>query len=322
VLASIDQVPDELIDNAIVLGCLSFFVAFVFLIDMSERMAKRRTDATQTDSNSIDRHYSKSLSMTTISSQANLIDSDETNKRNRESMRSNHHTQTDANNQQSQQSSSAPFVNSQNIHEQRQPTYNGNAQPSNMTEYQHDQGFHSQPHSTHSAQQIPVSTYVEDVVETQTLPKAQVPVFSKVKQAPTLLNHFESEPYKKILSRSNHQQSHTRYHDQAQHNNDPTFYDDFNSYRRQTYYQGPKVDQEKFVIRDYSHQPPQHQHKQSTCNCQNHQCSEKEGQEQESAAMKAGYVSQVAKLWDSRVKTIEGPSKSHPKNIKGLNTVV
>lgn len=315
-LASIDQVPEELIDNAIVLGCLSFFVAFVFLIDLSEKMAKRRTDATQTDSNSIDRHYSKSLSMTTINSQANLVESDENNRRNRESMRSNLR-QPDMNSQQTN-----PFVEQQPVSEpQRLVAHNGAAQQQTQphqqqqfTEY-HDQGFHSQPHSIHSTQQFPTTTYAEDVVETNILPTAQMPVFSKVKQTPMAVNHLESEPYKKILHRSN--QPYTRYHDPAQHHhNDPSFYDDFNSYRQQTYYQGPKVDQGKLVIRDYSQHP--HEHKQP-CNCQNHQCGESGGHEKEGGTMKAGYVSQVAKLWDSRMKSNESAARSQPREYRNTN---
>lgn len=282
VLASIDQVPEDLIDNAIVLGCLSFFVAFIFLIDMSEKMGKRRTDATQTDTSSIDRH-NKSTSMTTLNSQANLMTADANDGRNRDSMRS-------------QRITSNPF------HEQMQQAA---IQDPNY------------PYGLHSAQPYPTTTYAEDVVETQTLPSAQLPVFSKVKQPPAV-NHFETEPYKKILSRTN--QPFARYQDQAhQHQHDPSFYDDFNNYRKQTYYQGPKVDQEKLVIRDYSKQPQQQQ-QQHACNCQNHQ--EGEVQDQENLAIKSGYVSQVAKLWDNRMKSNQGSIRSHQRDIKGLNTVV
>lgn len=301
-LASIDQIPEELIDNAIVLGCLSFFVAFVFLIDLSERTGKRRTDATQTDTNSIDRH-NKSQSTTTLNSQANLMESDG----NRESMRSNGVQQQ---NVVTGQQSSNPFVNQQ----QNEPTshaYPG--QPQGNT-------FHTHYHPAHNNQNFPSLTYSEDVVETQVLPTAQVPVFSKVKPPPTVLNHFETEPYKKILSRANQQPAaqtpYSRYHDQAQHHHDPSFYDDFNNYRKQTYYQGPKVDQGKLVIRDYSQQPKQ------SCNCPNHNCDEAEVQDHVNVTIKSGYVSQVAKLWDDRMKNNQGSVRSHQKDVRGLNTVV
>lgn len=48
VLASIDQIPYALIDNAIIMGLLSFLVAFIFLIDLSDPLAMRRISTTQT----------------------------------------------------------------------------------------------------------------------------------------------------------------------------------------------------------------------------------------------------------------------------------
>jgi hypothetical protein len=49
VFAAIDQVPYGLIDNAIILGCLSFFVAFLMLIDLSDPLARWRSHLTQTE---------------------------------------------------------------------------------------------------------------------------------------------------------------------------------------------------------------------------------------------------------------------------------
>jgi hypothetical protein len=49
VFASIDQVPYGLIDNAIILGCLSFVVAFLMLIDLSDPQSRLRSHLTQTD---------------------------------------------------------------------------------------------------------------------------------------------------------------------------------------------------------------------------------------------------------------------------------
>lgn len=298
VLASIDQIPEELIDNAIVLGCLSFFVAFVFLIDMSEKTGKRRTDATQTDTSSIDRH-NKSQSTTTLNSQANLMESDG----NRESMRSNGTQQREQQTVAIGQQSSNPFVNQQQTNDQSFP-----GQPQGNS-------YHTHYHPSHTNQNFPSMTFSEDVVETQVLPTAQQPVFSKVKQPATVLNHFETEPYKKILSRSNQQPAaqspYSRYHDQAQHHHDPSFYDDFNDYRKTTYYQGPKVDQGKLVIRDYSQQPK------PSCNCPNHG-----EEEQDSATIKSGYVSQVAKLWDDRMRNNRSSVRHQPKEVRGLNTVV
>ncbi|XP_059622566.1 uncharacterized protein LOC132265806 [Phlebotomus argentipes] len=49
VFAALDQVPSALHDNAIILGCLSFLVAFLFIVDLSDPLARHRSGATQTD---------------------------------------------------------------------------------------------------------------------------------------------------------------------------------------------------------------------------------------------------------------------------------
>lgn len=53
VFAALDQVPSDLHINAIVLGVLSFFVGLLMLIDLSDPMARLRSDTTQTDNTSI-----------------------------------------------------------------------------------------------------------------------------------------------------------------------------------------------------------------------------------------------------------------------------
>lgn len=52
VLAAIDQVPHALIDNAIIMGLLSFLVAFIFLIDLADPLPMRRVSHVQTEANS------------------------------------------------------------------------------------------------------------------------------------------------------------------------------------------------------------------------------------------------------------------------------
>jgi hypothetical protein len=102
--------------------------------------------------------------------------------------------------------------------------------------------------------------------------------------------------------------------------------------KQQTYYQGPKVDQGKLVIRDYSQphshpqqqQQQQHQQRPTTCNCQNHPPIDDEHAD-DNAAIKSGYVSEVAKLWDNRAKNTQDPTttpKQQSKDFRGLNTVV
>lgn len=57
VLAAFDQVPWELHDNSIILGCLSFFTALVMLYDLSDPMARLVTDTTQTDNDYTTSHH-------------------------------------------------------------------------------------------------------------------------------------------------------------------------------------------------------------------------------------------------------------------------
>lgn len=48
---SFQQVPQDLHDNAIILGTLSFFVALLILIDLADPMARHISDTTQTENN-------------------------------------------------------------------------------------------------------------------------------------------------------------------------------------------------------------------------------------------------------------------------------
>jgi hypothetical protein len=286
VLASIDQVPDDLIDNAIILGVLSFLVAFLFLIDMSEKMTGRgKTDATQTDTSSIDRHFGRGHNIATLNSQANLVEHDGNDRRNaqNQSMRKTSDFMTIQAN---------PMVTSANGDHQ-------------MSDFQHQKHTASSTSDYHEDNQ---SSFIsEDIVQAKTFPTAQVA--TKVKQYPTIVNHLETEPYRKILNKSQSQPQYARYQDQTQvqHEN-PTFYDDFTKYRQETYYQGPKVDQlgKLMVIRDYSNE-------RHMCNCQLQH--ENENQD-DNLTIKSGYVSQVAKLWDDRTKTSGEFSslKISPKN--------
>ncbi|XP_053687811.1 uncharacterized protein LOC128737238 [Sabethes cyaneus] len=53
VFASIDQVHPDLHDNAIILGCLSFLVAILFIIDLADPLARMSAHMTQTDASTM-----------------------------------------------------------------------------------------------------------------------------------------------------------------------------------------------------------------------------------------------------------------------------
>lgn len=216
VLASIDQVPEDLVDNAIVLGILSFIFAFFFLLDMSsEKVGKKeKSQTSQTDSSSIESHFAKSPNINTVSSEVNLVEHDGNDRK------SVHN--------QSVRSKNSEFINIQsNPMQQSSNNHDAKLTPASS-------GYNSyHQHGNEDSQSF------EDIVETKTFPTAQMPTFSKVKQYPTIINHLESEPYKKILNRPASQpNSYSRYHDQSRmHHENPSFYDDFNRFRQETYYQ-------------------------------------------------------------------------------------
>lgn len=281
VFASIDQIPGELIDNAIILGCLSFFAAFLLLVDMSEPVdephKKRRSGTTQTDAASIDQHFPKSHSSATVNSQANLMEP-------------------------------TSLESVKNAHEIRSKTV---VTSSNNPFIMNEQQSHNVDQQNSLNSRTGDSAFAEDIVESHSLPSMQMPVFSKVKPTPTIaVHHLESEPYRKIIQGSNHPQQqqsqpYSRYHDTALQHQDPSFYDDFNSMRKQTYYQGPKVDQGKLVIRDYSNRSPQ------------------VDVDPGNVPMQPGYVHQVASYWNSRsMDRKDGSQRSDRKEFKGSNTLV
>jgi hypothetical protein len=362
VLASIDQVPDELIDNAIILGVLSFVVAFLFLIDMSEKMGRKgKTDATQTDTSSIDRHFGRSLNIGTVNSELNLVEHDGNDRKRsvsqNQSVRSKAsevmniqsnpmslHSQSSSmgsQTQQQQQQQQQQYPKLQNLKQTQQPQsfnefqnqhHQQHQQTPPQQQQQQQQSFGNSYHIHHSHADEEnlhpsASSYVtEDVVQTKTYPTAQMPTFSKVKQYPTIVNHLEMEPYKKILNRSTQQSPtrstspYSRYQDQTpMHHENPTFYDDFAKYRNESYYQGPKVDQvgKLMVIRDYSSEK-------NACNCQPRDNSIE--QQDDNVTVKSGYVSQVAKLWDEKSKANYDPAKIAQQrerdNSRTLNTHV
>lgn len=296
VLASIDSVPSELVDNAIVLGVLSFIVAFVFLIDMSEKMGrKEKTHTTQTDTSSIDRHFTKGYHIGTVSSEVNLVDHDGNDRKSiyNQSMRSKN--SESMNIQANPMHSQSPPPNSSH-HQQQHMDAKSTGASSGYNSYHNHQNSHEENYN-------PPSHISEDIVQSKTYPTAQMPTFSKVKQGqyPTVVNHLESEPYKKILSRASNPNTYSRYHDPT-HQENPTFYEDFSKFRQESYYQGPKVDNKLMVIRDYSAE-----RRQSQCNC--HHPEHEDG-------VKAGYVAKVAKLYDDQSKI------NHSREPRSLDTHV
>lgn len=303
VLASIDQIPSELVDNAIVLGVLSFIVAFIFLIDMSEKLGrKEKSHTTQTDTSSIDRHFTKAHNIGTVSSEVNLVEHDGNDRKSiyNQSMRSR--------TSESMNIHANPMMNSP-PHQQQTPSGHQHNDSKSTAASSGYNSYHQHGPSSHDENFHP-SFVTEDIVQAKTYPTAQMPTFSKVKHAgqyPTVVNHLESEPYKKILNRATPNVATsptTRYHDQSLHHENPTFYEDFSKFRHESYYQGPKVDNKLMVIRDYSAE-----RRQQACNC-HHQDQHDESNNQ----IKSGYVAKVAKLYDDQLKTNDS-GRREPRSL-------
>lgn len=264
---------------------------------MSEKMGKKeKSHTTQTDTSSIDRHYG-SKNIGTVSSEVNLVEHDGNDRRSiyNQSMRSRH--------SESMNIHSNPMINSS--HQQQSPQTVSGHQHNDSKSTAASSGYNSyHQHGPSSQDENFHPSYVsEDIVQSKTYPTAQMPTFSKVKhgQYPTVVNHLESEPYKKILNRANTPNStYSRYHDQSLHNENPTFYEDFSKFRQETYYQGPKVDNKLMVIRDYSAERRQ------TCNCHHQDQHGDDG-----ATIKSGYVAKVAKLYDDQLKS----NRKEPRSL-------
>lgn len=79
VLAAFDQVPWELHDNSIILGCLSFFVALVMMYDLADPLARHVSGTTQTDNmpppqqQEQPQHHQQSVQTTPETSQSNAV---------------------------------------------------------------------------------------------------------------------------------------------------------------------------------------------------------------------------------------------------------
>lgn len=180
---------------------------------------KEKSHTTQTDTTSIDQHFTKAHNIGTVSSEVNLVDHD--------------------NNDRKSINQSVRSRNSEFISIQSNPMQSPNSHDAKLTPT--SSGYNSYHHQQHgeTSHDHEEPHHFEDVVETKTFPTVQVPTFSKIKQGqyPTIVNHLESEPYKKILNRSN-PNSYSRYHDQSRvHHETPTFYDDFTKLRQESYYQ-------------------------------------------------------------------------------------
>uniref|UniRef100_A0A182SCI6 MARVEL domain-containing protein n=1 Tax=Anopheles maculatus TaxID=74869 RepID=A0A182SCI6_9DIPT len=339
VFASIDQVHPDLHDNAIILGCLSFFVAILFVIDLADPLARMTAHMTQTETSALtamdtpDRAMMKKDVSTDTEPTVFVVSKTDPN--------SHHH------------------------HNQHQPAH--------QQQQHHDLDHRDHHHDHHDYRdESPLNRSAESIVERKVYPSAQVPVFAhvrapeesrriagkEIKYLPRQdyrdrRNYRDAGPASYATNRASTNQPNGSHQTRQQHSNVPGSYHDNDSFvediqpsRRSTYVPADKFDQEAMqmssapsshhhrmrppppakplnIIRTNfgsNHSSPTESQHSAECRCSQRSTStrrlEDSGRDEfDSPPIRPGFVANAAKKWDDRAR-----SKSQP--IVGLNTMV
>ena len=217
------------------------------MIDLGDPLGRKRSDATQTDTNSIDRSDQNKRQIAVISNNSNLVNSGNSSnaiitenliqpdQTDHQANNSTHdvpstsikprnmnvrlppktqtetqYLETDFNEQEVTERFQRAPIQSRNYSQNYRHTKMETPENHYMEEAAEDEfEYHNgtpQNYRNYNQSYVPENQQMshnmrEDYVQRQIFPSAQTPVFAKVKPAPTIINHFESEPYKKILSR-------------------------------------------------------------------------------------------------------------------------
>lgn len=261
ILASIDQILPDLYDNAIILGALSFVVGFLYLIDLSDPLARKIPTTTQTDA---------TMAQGTSSMQSNVGQIQKSVKISKDVQ-----TGTD----------SLPTT----------PQLQYNSRTNTLRSLSRQSQYNNNGHSNHG-----VDMHEIDIVETKNYPERQSPVFSKVKlptekkptkQKDVARNYYNRgflEPWEELESPIIVKPPSVSPSRGSFRTRSPDVY------HSNTYVQAPPVDKGLTVIRksrpvrytyypDYSLDEKEHE------------------EEEQPQPIRRGYVAQAAALWDSRV---------------------
>ncbi|XP_058459771.1 uncharacterized protein LOC131435664 [Malaya genurostris] len=331
VFASIDQVHPDLHDNAIILGCLSFLVAILFIIDLADPLARMTAHTTQTDSSSL-----------AGVSRASDIEKD--------SLKKDVSTDTE---------SPVYLVSKDRYGDMNGPErtqfYNGNV-PDHRRSYRDRMEPERQSYRERTEQQRrhsylvrdePDQRSMESIVERKVLPSVQTPVFAHVRapeesrriagkeiQYLPRYDYRDRREYRDAGPYSSRQHLHpqsspktTSYHDNE------SFEEEITPSRRSTYVPADKFDNDVVQISARPRPPPPakpvttpaHGSGGSGSSCSGCHCSPKSSppkrngvqlpKDEPDIPIKRGYVASAARKWDDRLR-----SKSQP--IIGLNTMV
>lgn len=331
--ASIDQVHPDLHDNAIILGCLSFFVAILFVIDLADPLARMTAHMTQTEVSST-AHDTPDARAATLKKDVSTDTTEPT-----------------------------VFVVS------KPEQLNGHHQHPPSQQHNHHHHDHQAPHEYR--EDSPLNRSAESIVERKVYPSAQVPVFAHVR-APEesrriagkeiqylprndfrdRRNYRDAGPASYATNRppTNHSNGHpVRHHSTGAYHDNDSFVEDIQPSRRSTYVPADKFDQEAMqmssapmsannhyrtrppppakplnIIRTHfgsNHSSPTGSQHSAECRCSQRSTSTRKlddsGRDEfdSSSPIRPGFVANAAKKWDDRAR-----SKSQP--IVGLNTMV
>lgn len=188
VLAAYDQVPADLHDNSLILGCLSFFTALVMLFDLADPLARHVSDTTQTDSNLMASNDTQTANVQTISSSTN----NEIQPRNENPTSANNNITIDE-----RESNVTTQVNKHSNHEQKHPNHEARDVAQNGNYHRSDSVDFVQTHHLPRAEQ--------PVFERILLPEKKRPVIERVPEVQA--NHVQSTSYSDHYRNQSHQHS-------------------------------------------------------------------------------------------------------------------
>uniref|UniRef100_A0A182J8J8 Uncharacterized protein n=1 Tax=Anopheles atroparvus TaxID=41427 RepID=A0A182J8J8_ANOAO len=346
VFASIDQVHPDLHDNAIILGCLSFVVAILFVIDLADPLARMTAHMTQTDTSAL----AASAGRGTDATDRPILKKDVST----DTIMSTNTTTTTT-------TDPTVFVVSK-------PDGQNHSAPTSRNQQQ-VQDYREEPFLNRSS---------ESIIERKVYPSAQVPVFAHVRApeesrriAGKEIQYLPRHDYRDRrnyrdagpaypTNRSSthappphhhHHQQQQQQHPPHQHGSSPGYHDndsfveDILPSRRSTYVPADKFDQEAMqmsastgghhrarppppakplnIIRtnfsSNQSSPTESQHSVGgDCRCSQRSTSTRkleDGRDEFDSPIRPGFVASAAKKWDDRAR-----SKSQP--IVGLNTMV
>lgn len=329
VFASIDQVHPDLHDNAIILGCLSFLVAILFVIDLADPLARMTAHTTQTDS----------------SSMTNVSRASETEKG--ITLKKDVSTDTEA---------PVYLISGKERYKDMNEPDSHRFVDSNGRDYaDRDEPDRRSYRKSESRRQSYLESIGEgldysreSIVERKVLPSVQTPVFAHVRPAPEesrriagkeiqylpRYDYRDRRDYRDAGPQSGRQSVHQQSPKAPSYHDNESFVEEISPSRRSTYVPADKFDNEAVQMNPRPRPPPPAKPTTSPTtahgsgsgsgsSCSNCNCSQRslpgrrreQGRDEPDIPIKPGYVANAAKKWDDRLR-----SKSQP--IIGLNTMV